>query len=196
MAIDVTSRLVVGPSRIASIGKPLANVCCYVVDPDGASATPQLCPIGVWGELWLGGVQVARGYLKRPELTAEKFIRNPWPESDPSGRGVVYRTGDRVRWYADGEIEFGGRIDFQASRGAFERARASSAVANVALQRARTRCAPLCFLCYLPSLLSLPLPSHRAIDPRATHLPAYPRAIATRSSPGEVARPAHRARRD
>jgi len=70
---------------------------------------------------------VARGYLNRPELTAEKFIANPWPETDPSGRGVVYRTGDRVRWYADGEIEFGGRIDFQASRRAFGRARRHSA---------------------------------------------------------------------
>ena len=69
--------------------------------------------IGVWGELWLGGVQVARGYLGQAGLTAERFVRNPWPESDPSGRGVVYRTGDRVRWYADGELEFGGRIDFQ-----------------------------------------------------------------------------------
>ena len=58
-------------------------------------------------------MQVARGYLNRPELTAERFIPNPWPETDPSGRGVAYRTGDRVRWYADGELEFGGRIDFQ-----------------------------------------------------------------------------------
>ena len=61
-----------------------------------------LQPIGVWGELWLGGVQVARGYLNRPELTAERFVPNPWTETDPSGRGVVYRTGDRVRWYAGG----------------------------------------------------------------------------------------------
>ena len=72
-----------------------------------------LQPVGVWGELWLGGVQVARGYLNRPELTAERFVPNPWPSSDPSGAGVVYRTGDRVRWYADGELEFGGRIDLQ-----------------------------------------------------------------------------------
>ena len=54
----------------------------------------------MWGELWLGGVQVARGYLNRPELTAERFVRNPWAETDPSGRGVAYRTGDRVRWCA------------------------------------------------------------------------------------------------
>jgi len=86
-------------------------------------------------------VQVARGYLNRPELTAEKFIANPWPETDPSGRGVVYRTGDRVRWYADGEIEFGGRIDFQASRRAFGRARAATAHAA----------APLRFLPHVPA---------------------------------------------
>merc|ERR1719443_2360577 len=72
-------------------------------------------PVGLWGELWLGGVQVARGYLNRPELTAERFVANPWPSTDRSsrGRGVAYRTGDRVRWYADGELEFGGRIDLQ-----------------------------------------------------------------------------------
>ena len=72
-------------------------------------------PIGVWGELWLGGVQVARGYLRRPELTADRFVAHPWPHADRSsrGRGVAYRTGDRVRWYADGELEFGGRVDLQ-----------------------------------------------------------------------------------
>ena len=92
------------PGRLASIGKPLPNVTCYVVDSamytTTATSAPLLQPIGVWGELWLGGVQVARGYLNRPELTAERFVPNPWPETDPSGRGVVYRTGDRVRWYA------------------------------------------------------------------------------------------------
>ena len=92
------------PQRLTSIGKPLPNVTCYVVDPastaTAATSAPLLQPIGVWGELWLGGVQVARGYLNRPELTAERFVPNPWPLTDPSGRGVVYRTGDRVRWYA------------------------------------------------------------------------------------------------
>ena len=99
-------RLVVGgqtPTRLASIGKPLPNVTCYVVDSatPATESVPLLQPIGVWGELWLGGVQVARGYLNRPELTAQRFVLNPWAETDPSGRGVVYRTGDRVRWYAD-----------------------------------------------------------------------------------------------
>uniref|UniRef100_A0A7S2E5D4 Polyketide synthase n=1 Tax=Haptolina brevifila TaxID=156173 RepID=A0A7S2E5D4_9EUKA len=97
--------------RLACVGRPLPNVTCFIVDP--AATTPSLQPIGVWGEMWIGGVQVTRGYLNRPELTADKFITNPWLAMDPSGRGIVYRTGDRVRWYADGEIEFDGRIDFQ-----------------------------------------------------------------------------------
>jgi len=98
--------------RLASIGKPLPNVTCYVVDSATSTTTatsaPLLQPIGVWGELWLGGVQVARGYLNRPELTAERFVPNPWPLTDPSGRGVVYRTGDRVRWYAGRLRQMGG----------------------------------------------------------------------------------------
>ena len=85
------------------------NVCCHMSD----AYTAQLQPLGVWGELWLGGAQVARGYLRRAELTAERFVAQPWPRADASGRGVAYRTGDRVRWYADGELEFGGRIDLQ-----------------------------------------------------------------------------------
>ena len=98
--------------RLASIGRPLPNVTCYVVDSatytTTATSAPMLQPIGVWGELWLGGVQVARGYLNRPELTAERFVPNPWPLTDPSGRGVVYRTGDRVRWYARRYRQMGG----------------------------------------------------------------------------------------
>ena len=98
--------------RLACLGRPLPNVTCYVVDPastaTAATSAPLLQPIGVWGELWLGGVQVARGYLNRPELTAERFVPNPWPETDPSGRGVVYRTGDRVRWYARRHRQKGG----------------------------------------------------------------------------------------
>ena len=97
--------------RLFALGKPVQNVFFYVVQPGSKELILQ--PIGVFGELLIGGVQVARGYLNRPELTAEKFIPNPWPERDPSGRGVLYRTGDRVRWCEDGELEFGGRIDFQ-----------------------------------------------------------------------------------
>ena len=72
-----------------------------------------LQPIGICGELWLGGIQVARGYLERPEHTAERFIANPWPEQGDCGHNLVYRSGDSARWYQSGELEFAGRIDFQ-----------------------------------------------------------------------------------
>jgi amino acid adenylation domain-containing protein len=87
------------------IGKPIANVRVYLLDPRGEPV-----PIGVRGELFLGGVQVARGYLGRPDLTAERFLRDPFSD-DPSAR--VYRTGDVARRLLDGTIEFLGRADFQ-----------------------------------------------------------------------------------
>ncbi|BBC27198.1 non-ribosomal peptide synthetase [Pseudanabaena sp. ABRG5-3] len=87
------------------IGKPVANTQLYVLDN-----YLQPVPIGVAGELHIGGVQVGRGYLNRPDLTAEKFIHDPF-SSDPDAR--LYKTGDRVRYLADGAIEYLGRIDFQ-----------------------------------------------------------------------------------
>ena len=91
--------------RFVPIGRPLDNSRIYVLD---AHLEPQ--PIGVPGELCVGGVAVARGYLNRPELTAERFVPDPFSE-DPDG--LLYRTGDRVRWLADGTIDFLGRIDRQ-----------------------------------------------------------------------------------
>ncbi|NEQ98487.1 MAG: amino acid adenylation domain-containing protein, partial [Cyanothece sp. SIO2G6] len=84
------------------IGWPIANTQLYVLDRH-----LQPVPLGVAGELHIGGVQVARGYLNRPELSAAKFIENPF------GRGRLYKTGDLVRQLANGAIEFLGRIDFQ-----------------------------------------------------------------------------------
>ncbi|WP_286202953.1 amino acid adenylation domain-containing protein [Rhizobium lusitanum] len=87
------------------IGRPMSNTHVYVVDAYGG-----LCPVGVAGELWIGGAGVARGYLNRPELTAERFVADPFSKV-PGAR--VYRTGDLVRWMADGNLEFLGRNDDQ-----------------------------------------------------------------------------------
>ena len=90
------------------IGRPIANTQLYVLDADLAPA-----PIGVAGELFIGGDGVARGYLNRPDLTAEKFIPNPFKGDDPDASPTLYRTGDLVRYRSDGNLEFLGRMDHQ-----------------------------------------------------------------------------------
>ena len=87
------------------IGPPIDNTQFYVLDANG-----QLAPIGVPGELHIGGEGLARGYFHRPELTEEKFIRDPF-SSDPGAR--LYKSGDLVRRRSDGRIEFLGRLDNQ-----------------------------------------------------------------------------------
>ena len=85
------------------IGTPIANTRVYILD-----SAQRLLPRGVPGEICIGGAGVARGYLNKPELTAEKFIPDPFR---PGER--IYRTGDLARWLPDGELEFLGRIDHQ-----------------------------------------------------------------------------------
>ncbi|MBV9789290.1 MAG: amino acid adenylation domain-containing protein [Chloroflexi bacterium] len=88
-----------------TIGTPLANTQIYLLD-----SQLQPVPIGVTGNLYVGGVSVARGYLNRPDTTAERFIPDPFSETAGSR---LYHTGDLARYRADGAIEFGGRSDFQ-----------------------------------------------------------------------------------
>ncbi len=90
---------------IAPIGCPITNTQIYILD-----SNLQAVPVGEPGELHIGGICLARGYLNRPDLTAEKFIPNPF-SSEPGGR--LYKTGDLARYLPDGKIEFLGRIDQQ-----------------------------------------------------------------------------------
>ncbi len=85
------------------IGKPIDNIKLFIVNKYN-----QLLPIGVAGELCISGVGLGRGYLNRPELTAEKFVANPYEQG-----AKMYRTGDLAKWRPDGNIEYLGRIDYQ-----------------------------------------------------------------------------------
>lgn len=89
----------------ATIGRPISNTQAYILD-----AALQPVPIGIAGELYLGGDGLARGYLNRPELTNERFIKNPFDQSQSKR---LYKTGDLTRYTSSGEIEYLGRIDNQ-----------------------------------------------------------------------------------
>ena len=115
--------------RYVPIGRPLPNTRVYVLDGSGE---PQ--PIGIPGELCIGGAGVSRGYLNRPELTRERFVPDPFA----SGQGArMYRTGDLARWLSDGTIEFLGRSDRQLKVRGFriEPGEIESAIERCALVR-------------------------------------------------------------
>ena len=100
--VATSGRLDTGDA-VPHIGRPIDNTSVYILD-----SSSQLVPIGVSGEIYIGGAGVARGYLNRPELTAERFMTDPFVAG-----GRMYRTGDLGRWRSDGLIEYVGRNDLQ-----------------------------------------------------------------------------------
>ena len=95
------------PGEMITIGRPVTNYFVYILDEYGRPV-----PVGVPGELHIGGIGLSRGYVNKPELTREKFIPNPFA-GDAGAPAVLYKTGDLVRFVDDGMIEFLGRIDAQ-----------------------------------------------------------------------------------
>ncbi|WP_434086438.1 amino acid adenylation domain-containing protein [Photorhabdus laumondii] len=103
--VIATCQAILSPEDDGSIGRPVSNTCIYLLDRYG-----QPVPLGCIGELYIGGVGVARGYLNQPELTAERFLADPF-SGKPHAR--MYRTGDLARYLPDGNLEFLGRTDQQ-----------------------------------------------------------------------------------
>jgi len=183
--------------HVVPIGRPVANTQIYILD-----RAMQLMPNGAAGELHIGGVQVARGYLARPELTAKAFVPNPF------GEGRLYKTGDLARYREDGAIEFLGRVDQQVKlrgqrielgeieavlkkheavrdcvvmmreerRGAHQRLVAYVAASGVSLQELRQHAQKLLPDYMVPSafmfLDKMPLTSNGKLDRRALPEPA------------------------
>ncbi|EQB97680.1 hypothetical protein B738_29661, partial [Photorhabdus temperata subsp. temperata M1021] len=103
--VTATCKEILSQADDNSIGRPVKNTCVYLLDRDG-----QPVPLGCMGEMYIGGVGVARGYLNRPELSAERFIADPF---SPVAGARMYRSGDLARYLPNGDLEFLGRNDEQ-----------------------------------------------------------------------------------
>ncbi|MBX8531240.1 amino acid adenylation domain-containing protein [Pseudomonas cichorii] len=174
-AIDVTSWQCLPNDEGDSvpIGRPIANIQIYILDPHG-----QPTPVGVAGEINIGGVGVARGYLNLPELSAERFVRDPF-SSDPDAR--LYKTGDLGRWLDNGAVEYIGRNDFQVKiRG--QRIELGEIEAKLALHEAIKEAVVLArdeasgekrLVAYFTSTSDSPLDIRELRDHLQAQLPAY-----------------------
>ncbi len=161
-----------GRNSIETIGRPLDNEQAYILDANG-----QPVPVGVPGELYLGGVGLARGYWQRPELNRQKFVPNPFVDQ----AGVrLYRTGDRARFLADGRIVFMGRFDHQVKIHGFRielgeieaRLRQHERVRDVVTVARQDQPGALCIVAYVVDRKpDLEKPNLRTWLPR--HLPKY-----------------------
>ena len=154
------------------IGNPGANQPCYVLDP-----FMRPCPIGVPGELFIGGAGVARGYAKRPELTSERFLPDPFSK-DQYKR--MYRTGDLVRWLPDGNLMYMGRLDQQVKLRGFriELGEVEARICQlegVLEAGAQVMCHPISGLEQLVAFVasSRPLTSHDVLKSLAQSLPQH-----------------------
>ena len=95
-------------NRDISIGRPISNTQIYILDDDMKTV-----PIGIMGEIYVGGYGVGKGYLNQPELTEQRYVTNPFLDAEKGYSGKLYRTGDLARWRSNGEIEYLGRKDNQ-----------------------------------------------------------------------------------
>jgi amino acid adenylation domain-containing protein len=161
-----------GTERVP-IGRPIANTELYILDGDR-----QPVPIGVPGELYLGGAGLARGYLNRPELTAERFVPHPFC-INPDAR--LYRTGDLARYRSDGDVEFLGRLDdqikvrgFRVEPGEVEAVlRELPAVANAAVMGRKDDRGQHHLIAYVAAASSYRLSTHDLRDQLRSRLPEY-----------------------
>ncbi|HEY9814125.1 MAG TPA: phosphopantetheine-binding protein, partial [Candidatus Sericytochromatia bacterium] len=164
--------------QLVPIGKPFANTQLYILDN-----YLQLVPIGVCGELYIGGAGVTRGYVNRPELTAEKFISNPFNLYEK-----LYKTGDIARYLPDGNIEFIGRSDDQVKIRGFrielaeieavlsQHPEVQQAVITVREAQPNKKSLVAYFVSNVENLLTTSLPNTKSIDLRSflqERLPEY-----------------------